>query len=498
MRGRAVAWLLAAAAALPEAAGAKALGPIAAPALPEPAGPPPAPASHVRLEVVFRLEPVFRALDAVVPRDLRDPRRVDTTSVEELDRKPDKRGGPGLGPDDVTPADPKDAPYEGPVPWRGLLRRGPWSVSGAGDSLTLEAPLQHSVEVLLPGRLAARCGSPAEPWLAHAGCESRLAWGDGWALETRARMLPTSFEKRCKPNPPGLNFTRRLNDQVNERLVAMLPAALDSAVRRSTRVGEAVSAALDMLAEPLALEDTVAWLRWNPGRVSVDPPRVAGDSITAEVSFEARPEIVPAAGARATVALGEPNVRLSGDALRIPYHCWVDYSEVERAILAARETAGSAEGPGLLVTAARVRGARDRVVVALDLAGPLEGTVYLAGTLAVTSPGYVLHAPDLDWSPETRRRLRSSLPGRDRRVLESVLEEVRREVRQSLTRPLEDCLRGWERAIVDPLRGDRGRPASVVANFNRREVAQVFCTERAIGVQVVTSGRARIALGDGR
>lgn len=488
-----LAW--AACAASPGRAAGVALGPIRPPALPESSGPPPVPQSHVRLELVFRLEPVLGALDAAIPRDLRDPRRVDTTSVHELDRKPDKRGGPGLGPEDVTPADPKDAPYEGAVPWRGLLRRGAWTVVGSADSLTLRTRIQHTVDVLLPGRLAARCGSAAEPWLAHAGCAARIAWGDGWALETRARALATSFEKRCKPNPPGLNFTRRLGDELGQRLAGVLPAALDSAVHRHTGAGEAVRAALARLEAPMALEDTVAWLRWNVRRVTVDPPRLAGDSITAEVGFEVRPEILPAAEAPTPVTLGEPDVRLSGDALHVPYHCWVDYSEVERAILAAREVAGSAEGVGLALAGARVRGARDRIVVSLDLAGPLEGTAHLVGTLAVAMPGHLLHAPDLDWSPETKRRLRASAAGPRRRALEAALEEIRLEARQALARPLEDCLRGWERAIVDPLRGDLDQPASVVANFNRREVAGIFCTDRAIGVQVVTSGRARIALG---
>ncbi len=472
-----------------------ALGPIQPPTLPEAAGPPPAPESHLRLGLTFPLDPVLRALDAAVPRDLKDPRRVDTTRVQELDRKPDKRGGLGRGPEDITPADPKDAPYEGVVPWRGLLRRESWTVVGSGDSLTLLARVLHSVEVLLPGRLAARCGSAAEPWLAHAGCATRVAWGDGWSLETRARPLATEFEQRCKPNPPGLNFTRRLNDRVSERLAAVLPAALDSAMRRHTLVADAVRAALARLAEPQALEDTVAWLRWNPGRVTVDPPRVSGDSILAEVSFEARPAIVAAPGEPARVSLGEPDVRLSGDEVHVPYHCWVDYAEVERAILAAREIAGSAEGVGLALAGTRVRGARDRIAVSLDLAGPLEGTVHLVGRLAVTMPDHLLHAPDLDWSPETKRRLHARVTGPQRRAIEAALEELRLEARQALSRPLEDCLRGWERAIVDPLRGDRDLPASVVVNFNRRAVADVFCTERAIGVQVVTSGRGRIALG---
>jgi hypothetical protein len=474
-------------------AAARDLGPIREPALPEAAAPRPAPVGHVRLPVVSRLEPVRRALDEAVPRDLRNPMRVDTTSVDELDRTPEKRGGPGHGPDDVHEPDPANAPYEGPVPWRGMLRRGPWMIGGTGDSLALLTRLQYSVDILLPGRMAARCGSAAEPWGGLTGCVGRVAWGDGWVFESRTRAIPNSFEKRCKPRPPGLNFTRRLNVQVDARLAAVLPAALDSAMRKRTDATRRVREALSFLAEPVPL-DSGAWLRWNVGRVTVDPPRLSGDSITAEVSFEVRPAIVPAAGDPAAPALGEPNVRLSGDAVHVPYHCWVEYAEVERSIRAARETSGSAEGSGLTVQAARVRGARDRVRVSVDLAGPVRGTAYLVGTLAMSQPGYRLHSPDLDWSPESRRRLRSALSGTAARALESELEQVRQDVRQAFDRRLESCLIGWERALLQALRADLDQPAAASAGFNRREVTGIFCTDRAIGVQVVTSGRVRILL----
>lgn len=484
-RGLRLALLLDAALLAPAFAAALHLEGVRPPPLPPGEGPPPPGPSYVALQIALPLAHLRDALDRSLPRELRRPTQVDTAVADEgdLEGEAGERGKEGTA----------DRDWLGrPVRWRGVLRREPIELHAHGDSLIATATISYSIEALERELGSARCGTVSQPLHGQIGCATRLGWSDAWTLDTRARSLPTEYASGCKPDPPGIDFTRRINNRVDAQLVSVLPARFDSVVRATTDLSKHVRAALSLLAQPVMLGDSTAWLHWNVQRVLVDPPRVDGDSIVTRLAFESRPEIATGPGEPdRPLPYGEPRVRLSGNEIQIPFDCWVDYSDLARGIVGV-SAAGPAPGDSVRVLAARLSGGRDRLVIALDLSGAVSGTVYLAGTLSAVQRLYVLQSVDLDWSPESRAALRAAA-GRERwSDLESALGRLRSAVRAKITRTLNDCVIAWDRELNRALQPVPGAALSLRGGFSRRNVQTIFCTDRAIGVRLVAIGRARL------
>jgi len=454
------------------------------PPLPAAEGPAPVAASYVELRLTIPIAPLRAGLERALPRELRPPGRVDTARADPLDSE-----SPLESPEHGEEA---EREWKGrPVRWRGLLRRSPFEVAVHADSLVVTSAFAWSVEPLERGLDDARCGSAGAPLGGSVGCESLLGWSDDWSLESRCRATPTRFATNCKLSPPGLEFTHRVNAQLDASLTSRLPARVDSVVRAFTDQSATLRAALRRLARPVMIGDSAAWFLWNVSAARVDPPRGAGSSILTHVVFEAHPSIVPSPPVPDETPLPAPLVRLSGTGMRVPFDCWVDFADIARDLEGLSPDAAGGGAAALRTVAGRVTGGGNRLAVALDLDGPVTGTAWLVGTLAVEPTRFVLSCPDLEWSPESRRALQSAAGAGGWRDLRARLETMRNAVRRRLERPLGDCIASWDKSIRDALQPDLELP-TVQGGIYQREVGSIFCTDRAIGVRVVALGRAQV------
>jgi hypothetical protein len=466
------------------------LPPTPPPALPAANGPEPSAPSFVELWLAMPIGALRTALERAFPRDLRPSARVDTARADPLDTEIEA-AGPGHSGE-------AEREWQGrPVRWRGRLRREPFEVRLHADSLTVLSTIGWSVEVLERGLESARCGSANAPLGGSLGAASLLGWSDDWSLETRSHALPTRLAKSCRLDPPGLDFTHRVNDRLQQALVDRLPARVDSVVRVVTNQSANVRAALQLLARPVMIGDSTAWLQWNVRTARVDPPRGRGDSILTHVTFEASPSIEPRPGSIATPPLPAPLVRLSGSGIRVSFDCWVQFADIA-GDLASLPAGRTDRGAGAVrVTGARVTGGGNRVAIALDLDGPVTGTAWLAGTLSVATPHFVLGCEDLEWSVESRRALQAAAGPARWPGLRLSLAELRDALRRRMQRPLEDCVAAWEKGIQAALQPSDELP-TLQGGIFQREVAEVFCTDHAIGVRVLATGRAQLFTDFGR
>ena len=399
-------------------------------------------------------------LERAFPRELRPSAQVDTARADPLDTEIE-----AARPEDSAEA---DREWQGrPVRWRGRLRREPFEVRVHADSLTVLSTIGWSVEVLERGLESARCGSANAPLGGSVGAASLLGWSDDWSLETRSRALPTRLAKSCRLDPPGLDFTHRVNDRLQQQLVNRLPARVDSVVRAVTNRSANVRSAMQMLGRPVMIGDSTAWLQWNVRTARVDPPRGQGDSILTHVTFEASPSVEPRPGRSAASPPAAPLVRLSGNGIRLPFDCWVEFADIAGDVAALPAGRTDLGASAVRVTGARVTGGGNRVVIALDLDGPVTGTAWLTGTLSVATPHFVLGCPDLEWSAESRRALQAAAGPARWPALRSRLADLREAVRRRMQRPLEDCVAAWEQSIQAALQPAGELPAVQGAIFQR-------------------------------
>ncbi len=449
------------------------LPPVPPPALPAPDGPPPVAPSVLRLEIGVPLGPVRDALERTFPAEIDAGHDERTADLED--------GQPLPG---------------GPVNYRHWIRREPFRLDVQHDTLTARARVVYTVQASRADVGRVRCGTESDPYSGEFGSLARVGWGDGGNFETVARPLPSSYKERCKPKPPAVNFTKLVNDRLEERLGRRLPVVLDSLVRAQSGTREALWRAWEALAPSVALTETGPWLAWNASSVRLDPLSGAADSLLARITFDVHPEFMAAPTVPGpSPAKPDPRVRVSPDEVSIPFDCWIPFDSLATSVVAA----GSGLRPGpsgerVELRAARVHGGRSRLVITLEVAGTIEGTLHLIGTMSVLPPGYVFELPDLEYSAESVAAVRKALGGKAGGMLEGPLQDLRRATGAALRRSMSPCITAWDAAIGHCLNRDLGEGVSIAGGTYRRDVHDVFCTDRAVGVRILASGRGRLTV----
>ena len=351
------------------------------PALPTPEGPAPVSSSFVGARISIPLGPLRQALEAALPLALRAPDVEERVTPEEILQEEKE-------------ANEESEAATAEIYWRGPIHRGPIRFGARRDTLYASTQVSYAVEARGEGFGATSCGTPSFPLTGEVRIASRLGWSGGWSLEARSRQLPTVYGTRCKPRPPGVNFTKLVNDRVERLLSTRLGPTFDS-LASGLDASTPISAFHAALGRPIPLGTNGPWLLWHPGQVRAEWPRVQGDSLVLDLAVETRPEIQLEPDSVRALLPPAPELRLFGSDVRIPFDCWTDLNLLGGRLLGL-VTAYGPSGDSLRVTSARLRGANDRLVVELLIGGALDGRLFLSGTLRCSPPDFVLEEPDLD------------------------------------------------------------------------------------------------------
>lgn len=450
------------------------------PALPTPEGPAPVPSSFVTARIAFPLEPLRQALERALPPVLRAADLEERVTPEELLAEEHE--------ENEERAEREREAVTGDIYWRGPIRRDPIRLEGRGDTLYASAKVSYAIAARGKSFGVASCGSASSPRTGEVHTLSRLGWSEGWRLETRSRSLPTTYATRCKPKPPGINFTKLVNDRVERLLATRLGPTLDS-LAGIFDVSAQASALYTALGRPLPLAESGPWLLWHPTAVRAEWPRFQGDSVVVNLTVEARPEIVLAPDSTRAPLPSAPGIRLSGSDAQVPFDCWADLNVLGRRLVGL--VAPTAGGDSIRVMSATLRGAMDRLLVELHVGGALDGRLFLLGTLGCANPSYVLEVPDLEWTTESRQALDKAVLATDRGAITAALASLRDQVRSRLRHDLQPCVASWDGALSRSLVDAQSNQSGLTAAFRTRKVHDVFCTDSAVGVRFVVLGRVR-------
>jgi uncharacterized protein DUF4403 len=376
---------------------------------------------------------------------------------------------------------------EGEVRYRAHVWREAVQMTPARDSLWVRLPVDFTVKARGEGFAPVSCGTEDSPERGEIGCLTRLGWRDDWGVEALSSPLPTRYERRCKPTPPGVNFTTLIDRRVQAEAGATLPGLVDSLFGDWRGGREMITTGWQALVQPIHMSLAGIDLDWDPQEARAAPLAAAGDSIVFDVSFRVRPRMVlGSAVAKAPPRnrpLPEPRVRVCRDELRIPF----DF-EIPSDTLAERvRSACDQEGETVRVPVARVRAGGDRVLVSLTLKGGVEGEVHFAGRLRYDAANFRLEVPDLAPTPETEKALEplGTEPAQRVRLLgQRALAALRIDLKDDVTM--------WAASLGKALQRPVGEDLFLQGGMNRRELVGVYGGPDAIGVRLVASGRAHL------
>ena len=244
------------------------------------------------------------------------------------------------------------------------------------------------------------CGSEPTPLTVEIACTARLGWNDAWGLEAFAWPQGIVFARRCKPDPPQINLTKRAAPVLQEMFLEPLVGAMTS-VAASVQTREFLTAVWDALAEGVQLPK--GWLDFGPEAVCVDPVRLSGNAIHIRGAVRVRPQLREARPQTAAAAFpaAPTSVRLSGGDVGVVVTLETELEPARQALQAAVDSAFAAQSPVQGVT---LQAAGDSLAIGVDLGGDLTGHYAITATADYQEFPPALVARKAAWTGPARRR----------------------------------------------------------------------------------------------
>jgi hypothetical protein len=263
-------------------------------------------------------------------------------------------------------------------------REGPLRASFADDRLAIALSLFYRVRVgTMDGRRElANCGFDEPPREIVATLSGAVKLAADWHLDPElvASIDPAND---CTASMLNVNLSDRFAEPLREKLQAEADD-VEERIRVATAFREEAAALWAKAAEPIDIGRNT-WLEFNPVDIAYGPARLTDDGqyLAIDLALKARPRVV--LGTRPPVAEPAPlPAPAPGDIdphFDINVRGLITYEEASRKLT---EKVGGRRFDFLIlamrIDAVRVSGSGEKVVVAVDVSGTFNGTLYLSGT----------------------------------------------------------------------------------------------------------------------
>jgi hypothetical protein len=434
---------------------------IPRPILPSPTGPPGVDPSSVLVPIQISLSFIADALEPAVPEEI------------------------GTNGEFAGYRDHVEINYE--------VWRDQFTLDLSGDTLRVRTDFHYWLEARGSEFDPVSCGSPSEPMHGKITSLYRLGWLDDWSLDVRLDQTPTGYRRRCKPKPPGINFTKPVNTAIRTQLVGPLESSTQEAVEGSKVLRAELEKAWIALQEPVALGLTDMWLEFRPMGIVSDPIAGVGDEVSVKMAILVAPRMKVGDPPAATVAtLPQTRVRLPESELRIAFDCGVTLEDLSEQI---QEQCSSITQEGLSssieIASVNVFGGEDQIAVALTLEGEIDGVIYLAGSATYDAGSRFISVAGIDYTQETRQELFGA-PGVNEDSLHVALERLRVSVEDALKSDVGPGVAAYLGQVGLGLNRRLTDKVAIQGGMNERRTMGVFVTEKVLGVRLLAVGKASL------
>lgn len=340
----------------------------------------------------------------------------------------------------------------------------------------------------------ARCGHGNDPpKQLRVLARSVLTWSDTWQLQAQTTVDPPVFVEPCRFRELDLDATPLLQSVLQPKLTS-LAETIDRKIRDRTDAQHRATTVWRKLQEPVELAPD-QWLVFNLRDARVGPIGSHGTLLLqTSVNLFMEPQVIH--GARPTVTeVPLPPLQLvpsalDGFHLALPFRA--DYERINRRLtqLMVGQVIDAPPGEPLTITGVELYGSGNRLILALRVAGGINGTLYAAGKPVFDEANRTLRFVDLDFTVDTKNVLVRSI---NRFWHDALLDRLTSEALIDLSEPLK-MLEGRLNAA---LTRDLAPGARLDGAITTMRPQSIYPVPRGIEVQLIVDGFMRLKLGRG-
>ena len=242
----------------------------------------------------------------------------------------------------------------------------------------------------------------------NLAARSVLSWSDRWRLRSRTTFDEPVFVEPCLLEGLDYDATPVLKAVLQPRLAA-LAQSIDRIVRERTEAKQRAEMVWQKLQEPIELTPN-QWLEFHPRDARISPITSNGTLVLlTSVNLVMEPKVV--SGPKPDIAviplppLQLAPLPLEGFHLALPIT--VDYPRINQRL--EQEMVGqqfqTPVGEDVKVEGVQLYGSGDRLILALQVSGGVNGNLYATGTPVFDEGLGTLKFVDLDFTVDTRNVL---------------------------------------------------------------------------------------------
>ncbi|HEY6334182.1 MAG TPA: DUF4403 family protein, partial [Blastocatellia bacterium] len=296
--------------------------------------------------------------------------------------------------------------------------RDPLRLSMKGDRLNLDAHVYYWIEVAqiierpkLVKKLGS-CGEGEPPREAEIGLTTTINLGGDWNVVPKTEVRDVKLLNKCSMTFLNLDQTNRIKKRLSEKL-AQVAAVIDRRIGR-LNLRSRVEAAWSQLQKPIVVDPAGKYLSIAPIDISVSPLNGSGDAVQATLTIRAFITLVWEPIPTGQVPEPKPlpplaQSRPSPGGLHIIVRTVLPFETASEQL--AHAMVGrkyQVAGKQVDITGVMIRGAQERVEIAVNITGFLKGTVYLRGKPAFDPAAQVISMQDLDFAVDSTDPLTKS------------------------------------------------------------------------------------------
>lgn len=312
-----------------------------------------------------------------------------------------------------------------------------------------------------------------------------LAFNRDWTISPKTRPAPVRPGVHCKLTEANIDVTERVQELVQGVLDRAAPQ-IDEKIREAVKLRQRVEDVWSDIQQPIRASSNV-YVLIQPQSLSATPPRGKGTTLTTNVDVTVRPRVV--IGDRPKIAelpLPPSGPVQPGRGFQVQLVAELPYTVVDSML--AKKLVGhtfDAKGHRVTVTAARLYGSGDRVVLEVRIKGDARGTIYLVGTPVFDPASQVISVPDLDFSLESRELLPN--------VADWLMgDQLRDELRGAASFELGDRVTKIRGQVDDALNRNLGRSVRLSGGVDALRPLGVFVFPKSLAAVVAADGHVQI------
>lgn len=322
-----------------------------------------------------------------------------------------------------------------------------------------------------------------------------LAISPDWTISSKT--ISTGFEWITNPEVSMAGFkvpVKVVADKIVNGMQGRVCSEIDGQIKSQFNVKTLMGDAWRQIQQPMLInKDYNVWLKVTPSEITATPFVTRNGVISSAVGVKSETEVLISPKAPTyTPVVKLPNFRVvpKSDGA-FTFNIWTDIPYAEAEQMAIKEVKGKTFSSGskkVTVNGIKIYGSNGKTIVAADLTGSFNGTIYFAGVPYYNHEKKSVEVKDLDFEMQTRNILFKSAAWLFKSTIKDALKE-------NMVFPVTPYFNSAKNMANTSLKNNKSvKDVTINGVVDQIDIEDIFLTDKSFKVLGTAKGKLNVSL----